>query len=95
MGLDVFVFSLNYFPYTDFANGISVSFSESEFNAAPVKLFKNLLLKYIDNDRKKELQALYAAQLLAEELKHPKGTILVSLVNHLLYPLLCPKFKLI
>lgn len=33
-------------------------------------------MKYIDSDKSKELQALFAAQLLAEDLKHPKGKYL-------------------
>lgn len=34
-----------------------------------------ILLKYIDNNKKLELQALFALQQLLEELKHPRGVL--------------------
>ena len=51
--------------------------SEFKFDPSQIKKFKNLLMKYIDSDKNKELQALFAAQLLAEDLKHPKGKYIV------------------
>lgn len=51
------------------------SFSDSsgfKFDKSNITKF-NSLLKFVNSDEKCELQTLYAAQLLAEELKHPIG----------------------
>merc|ERR1712013_505102 len=40
-----------------------------------VKSRAHILLKYIDNDKQLELQALFALQQLLEELKHPRGVL--------------------
>ena len=63
---------------------INVAFLDSlVFNQLELKEFKVLFEKYVKNDKNKELEVLYAAQSVADELKHPKGdTLYITIDTH-------------
>eukprot|EP00794_Sanderia_malayensis_P015465 gene15465-17049_t len=65
---------------TVFNAGTHIADSNVKFDADFVMQYKDMLMKYIGKD---EVQALFAAQSLADSLKHPQGVL--ESIFHMLY----------